>query len=229
MRLHAVLVAVLLVASPAYARELTQEAELRVKAGLDEYEKGNYTRAIIEFEAAYSIDPDPDLLLAWAQAERLAGRCNVAVPRYKRYLESKPGTDGVQLATSGIDLCAASQPKDKILPVECTTTVERELPWYQNPVGGAVVVGIAGIAVGTGFLVAASGNRDLADSAITSDRFETLLDRATMQRRLGAVFMVFGVALVGGGISYHYLTRPMATPETVVSTDGRSIFVARTF
>jgi len=228
MRLHAVVVALLLVASPAFARELKKEAQVRLDAGLRDYDAGRYERAIIEFEAAYSIDPDPDLLLAWAQAERLAGRCGAAVPRYRRYLESKPGTEGVALATSGIDLCASSPLKAKPRPGACAD-VERPLPWYQNPVGGAVVVGIAGIAVGTGFLVAASGNRDLADSAITSDRFETLLDRATMQRRLGAVFMVFGAALVGGGIGYHVLTREQPTPSTVVSTDGRSIFVTRTF
>jgi hypothetical protein len=228
MRFPVVLVTLLFVASPAAARDLKKEAQLRLDAGLREYQDGNYDRAIKEFEAAYGIDPDPDLLLAWAQAERLAGKCKAAVPRYRRYLDSKPGTEGVALATSGIDLCVASTPKER--PGECATPeLEPPLPWYKNPIGGAIVLGVAGIGVGTGFLIAASGNRDLADSAQTSDRFESLLDRATMQRRIGVTIMLFGAALIGGGLGYHYFKKSKETSATVVSTDGRSIFVARTF
>ena len=228
MRFPVALVAILLVASPVAARELKKEAQVRLDAGLREYQDGRYDRAITEFEAAYSLDPDPDLLLAWAQAERLSGKCKSAVPRYRRYLDSRPGTEGVALATSGIDLCVASTPKER--PAECAAPTEPPpLPWYKNPIGGAVVLGVAGIGVGTGFLIAASGNREIADSAQASDRFESLLDRATMQRRIGVTIMVFGAALIGGGLGYHYLGRRKETPATVVSTDGRSIFVARTF
>lgn len=231
MRFPTVLVAlaVMLISAPVDARELKKEAQLRLDAGLREYDSGNYDRAIKEFEAAYGIDPDPDLLLAWAQAERLADKCEVAVPRYRRYLDSKPGAEGVALARSGIDLCVASAPKDRPKAHADDCKLVQPLPWYKNPIGGAIVVGVAGIGVGTGFLIAASGNRDVADSAVTSDRFESLLDRATMQRRVGVTLMVFGAALIGGGIGYRYATRPKETPSTVVSTDGRSIFVARTF
>jgi tetratricopeptide (TPR) repeat protein len=233
MRIQAVLggLALVLVASSADARELKKEAQLRLDAGLREYDAGHYERAIKEFEAAFSIDPDPDLLLAWAQAERLAGRCEVAVPRYRRYLESKPGAEGIALARSGIDLCVASAPKERPKPQvgDCSAIGEQPLPWYKNPIGGAIVVGGAGLGVGTGFLIAASGNRDIADTAQTSDQFEARLERATMQRRVGVTIMVFGAALIGGGLAYHYVTRRKESPSTVVSTDGRSIFVARTF
>lgn len=229
MRFAGVFVALVLVASPADARELKKEAQLRLDAGLREYDAGHYDLAIKEFEAAYGIDPDPDLLLAWAQAERRAGKCAAAIPRYRRYLESKPGTEGVALATSGIDLCAGSMPKPEQPPAQCAPIVEHALPWYQNPIGGAIVLGVAGIGVGTGFLIAASGNRDVADSAQTSDQFESLLDRATTQRRIGVTILLFGAALIGGGVGYHYYTKHKETPATVVSTDGRSIFVARTF
>jgi tetratricopeptide (TPR) repeat protein len=227
MRSTAVLVALLLASSVAHARPLKPEAQVRLDAGLREYNAARYDRAIKEFEAAYTIDPDPDLLLAWAQAERLARRCSAAAPRYRRYLDSRPGVDGEQLAKSGLELCAEAT-KVTPEPAGCTVTGETRLPWYKSPVGGAIVVGIAGLAVGTGFLVAASGNRTLSETALTSDRFEALLDRATTQRRLGAVFLAFGAALIGGGVGYHLMTRGPA-PTTVVSTDGRSIFVARTF
>ncbi len=221
-----VALALVLLTSPVDARELKKEAQLRLDAGLREYDSANYDRAIKEFEAAYSIDPDPDLLLAWAQAERLAGKCAAAVPRYRRYLESRPGAEGIALARSGIELCVASAPKERPKAAgDCAPPV----PWYKNPIGGAIVVGVAGIGVGTGFLIAASGNREVADSAQTSDRFESLLDRATMQRRIGVTVMLFGAALIGGGVAYHYVTKRKEAPTTVVSTDGRSIFVARTF
>ena len=231
MRFAVVLVALVFAASPADARDLKKEAQVRLDAGLREYDAGHFDRAIKEFEAAFAIDPDPDLLLAWAQAERLAGKCSAAVPRYRRYLESKPGAEGVALARSGIDLCVQAAPTDrsKGRPADCAAAPEQQLPWYKNPIGGAIVVGVAGIGVGTGFLIAASGNRDVADHLPTSDAFEARLERATFQRRIGVTILVFGAALIGGGVGYHYLRKRKETPATLVSTDGRSIFVARTF
>lgn len=218
------LVAALTTPGIAHA-ELAAGAKARLDAGLEHYNAGRYEAAIAEFEAAYAIDPDPQLLFAWAQAERLAKRCSAAVPRYRKYLESKPSTDAVTLATNGISLCEASA---KPAPVEPCAN-ERSVPWYKDPVGGAVVAGVVGIGVSIGFFVASSGNRDRADTAQTSAQFEAYLDRATTQRRIGVTFLVVGAGLVGGGIGYHFWSKRGDARGPVVGTTGSSLYVAGEF
>lgn len=210
---------------PVARAELSPAAKARLDAGVAHYTAGRYVAAIAEYEAAYAIDPDPQVLFAWAQAERLAGRCGSAVPRYRKYLESRPSADAVELATNLIALCESTAKASTSAP----STGERSVPWYKDPVGGAVVAGVAGLGVGIGFFVASSGNRDRADTAQTSAQFDAYLDRATTQRRIGATFLVLGAGLVGGGIGYHLWSRRQRAARPVVGIAGTSLFIAGTF
>jgi len=216
------LLALLLVQGVARA-DLAPAAKAKLDVGLVQYNAGHYEAAIVEFEEAYEIDPDPSLLFTWAQAERLADHCDAAVPRYRQFITSRPSTAAVDLANNGIALCDAAS---KGITPACVA--ERPLPWYKNPVGGAVVAGVVGLGVGIGFLVAASGNRDSADHAPTSDVFDNYLDRATTERRVGVTFLVVGAGLVGGGLVYHYWTK-RSRSRAVVGTTGTSLFVAGEF
>ncbi len=202
--------------------ELAPAAKARLDAGLAQYNAGHFESAVVELEAAYEIDPDPSLLFTWAQAERLAQRCDSAVPRYRKFIASKPSAAAIELANNGIALCEAARPGS------AAAVGDAPLPWYKNPVGGAVVVGVVGIGVGAGFLIASSGNRDRADHAATSDVFEHYLDVATTQRRIGVTVLVLGAGLAGGGIGYHLWTKRSRT-RTVVGTTGSSLFVAGEF
>lgn len=222
MRATTVLLSLALVHGTARA-ELSAPAKARLDVGLVHYNAGHYEAAIVEFEAAYEIDPDPSLLFTWAQAERLADHCASALPRYRQFLESRPSAEAAALANNGIALCEA---KSSATP-GCEP--DASLPWYKNPAGGAVVGGVIVTGIGIGFLFAASGNRDSADHATTSDAFETYLDRATTQRRVGALFLVIGVGLTGGGIGYHYYTKSKRTKGPVVGTTGTSLFIAGEF
>lgn len=206
---------------PAIARaDLKPAAKAKLDAGLSHYQAAQYESAIVELEAAYEIDPDPGLLFTWAQAERLAGKCGDAVPRYRKFIATKPSDEAIALAENGISLCEATGSGGG-----CQT--ERPLPWYKNPVGGAVVAGVVGIGVGIGFFVAASGNRDRADGAMTSGEFESHLDTATTQRRIGSVLTVVGAGLIGGGIWWHYHSKK--SRGAVVGTTGTSLYVAGEF
>ena len=222
MRATPILVALVLLQGVARA-DLSAPAQAKLDVGLVQYQAGHYEAAIVEFEAAYEIDPDPSLLFTWAQAERLADHCDVAVPRYRTFIASRPSAAAVDLANNGIALCEAA---GKGIAPGCAPEVK--LPWYKNPVGGAVVAGVVGFGVGIGFLIAASGNRDSADHATTSDVFDTYLDRATTERRVGVTFLVIGAGLVGGGLGYHYWTK-RSRSRAVVGTTGTSLFVAGEF
>src|SRR4051812_16384314 len=175
MRL-ACLLAIVVVVSPAIARaDIAPPAKAHLDAGLAQYKAGHYESAIGEFEAAYEIDPDPQLLFAWAQAERLADHCASAIPRYPKYIASKPSAEAADLANNGIALCEA-----KAQPGATCAAGERPVPWYKDPVGGAVVGGTIALGVGIGFLIASSGTSDRAGRAQTSAAFDDLIDRATL-------------------------------------------------
>jgi hypothetical protein len=105
----------------AETSRLKPEAQTHLDAALKAYEAKDYDAAIREFERAYQIDPNPNLLYATAQAYRFANRCGQALPLYRRYLELKQATCAhapdrevceaqVVAATTGISLCEAAMP-----------------------------------------------------------------------------------------------------------------------
>lgn len=208
-----------LAAAPRAARAdepLKPTAKVRFDAGVQLTTAGRYDDAIREFRAAYSIDPSPVLFYSLAVAERLAGRCGAAVDYYQRFLRTNPNERRTEAARTGIDLCRQS-------------TAPEARPWYRNPAAAAIAGGVLGLTAGTGFLITASSTRDRASSAQFSDDFEAALDRATGQRRTGAVLLVLGAALTGGGIAYIARERRRGPPAVTVGLGARSIYIARWF
>ena len=57
------------------------------------------------FEAAYADHPRRELLWAHAQALRLGGRCEDALPLYERFLDSGPTADEAADAQTNIEAC----------------------------------------------------------------------------------------------------------------------------
>ena len=53
------------------------------------YAAQDYVGAAEAFQAAFAFEASPSLLLAQAQALRLAGNCDAALPLYERFLESQ--------------------------------------------------------------------------------------------------------------------------------------------
>ncbi len=102
-------------------------------------------------------------------------------------------------------------------------TGPQETPWYKDPLGdGLTAGGVVGIGVGIGFLVMASSSQSAANTATLRNDFVHDLDQATLDRRVGAVALVAGAALVAGGI-YVYVRHAR------VATDGHSIAIAGSF
>lgn len=227
--LRAAAVIVVLASSLAHA-ETDPGAAARLSAGHAHFGAGRFEDALVEYEAAYKLDPDPDTLFAIAQTERKLGRCHLALPHYREYLASR--SDFPSEVKGVIAECWMQLPPPEAnKPCPAAPTGEVAVPWYKNPASGAVIAGGVSLAVGIGFLFASSSTRDQADDAQFSDVFDSLLDEATGERRIGATFLVTGAVLAGGGVAYHYLTRSRSrrAPTTAVTTDGRSILFARSF
>jgi tetratricopeptide (TPR) repeat protein len=194
---------------------LKPAAKVRFDAGVKLTSAARYDDAIREFQAAYEIDPNPVLFYSLAVAERLAGRCPAAVDYYERFLRSGPSRQRTEAARAGIEMCSGARGSGP--------------SWYRNPIVGVIAGGVVGMVFGAGFLIAADGTRDRAALAQHSDDFEATLDRATVQRRTGAVLLVLGAALVGGGVAYHVKVQRRRQPTIAIAHGARSIFLARSF
>jgi tetratricopeptide (TPR) repeat protein len=220
---------------------LAPEAQARLDRGLRHYAARAYQEAIAEFQAAYQLDARPDILFAWAQAERLSGDCASAMPLYRRYLAGRPPRDNAEVAGGNLARCeralatgpgaviAARGPSDA--PVLAAPPARpAEGRWYRDPIGGALVgAGALGLAVGAGFLVAAGSAEDDRAGAATYREFETLSDRAASRRRIGVVALAVGGGLVAAGaVRWVLRARGGGEPAAGVAiwTDGRGGGVA---
>jgi tetratricopeptide (TPR) repeat protein len=69
------------------------EARKHAQRGLSHFNLQEYDRAIVEFEEAYRLRPDPSLLYNLAQSHRLAGHDERAIYFYRAFLRSAPNAE----------------------------------------------------------------------------------------------------------------------------------------
>jgi hypothetical protein len=199
-----------------------------VDAGLAAYRAGDYETASREIEAAYVIDPRPALLYTWAQARRQGGRCEDALPLYRRYADTATSEAQTAAAKTGIDLCEKqlaekrdAKPPDPIVtpPPPPPRKKPEPPPWYRDKIGDVLAIGgLVGLGVGTGFLVASKRSLDSANRAEFRDDFGDLLDEANGRRRLGIGVLGAGSALLATGIVV-YVVRSGRHGARLVVTD----------
>ncbi|HWE26786.1 MAG TPA: PEGA domain-containing protein [Polyangia bacterium] len=115
----ALLVAVVLVAQPAFAGNEDEEkneaasatnveAKKRFAEGNERYSHGDYDGAVESFKAAIAADPKlPGPYRNLGLAYRALNRCNDAMPMYEKYLELKPESRFTDRVRREIDLCRA--------------------------------------------------------------------------------------------------------------------------
>src|SRR5262245_114823 len=76
----------------------------------------DYATASDRLERAYLIEPPPELLYPWAQAERNLDHCESAIDLYQKYIDTDPGERMVATAQQNIERCqeqlAASKPEE---------------------------------------------------------------------------------------------------------------------
>lgn len=73
------------------------------------FQAKRYAQAAAALEAAYGHSPNVDVLFNWANAERLAGRCDRAIGLYGHYLEQ--GGEYEKVAQQRRDECTESLPE----------------------------------------------------------------------------------------------------------------------
>jgi tetratricopeptide (TPR) repeat protein len=189
-----------------------------VKRGLADYKAGKYAAAATSLEKAYNLDPKPETLFAWAQAERLLGDCEAAIPLYKKLLQETSDLNGGRLVRENLALCEPPEPEPKVEPAPEPEPVREPEPEvrpeplpappakvieHRGPGGLAIALiaaGTLGIGVGGGFFIASNASADAAGRARTIEDYDDLRARADSQRTISLVAGGAGAALLAVGI-----------------------------
>ena len=90
--------------------ETVAAAERAANEGLARYDRHEYDGAAEAFRRAWTLDPQPAVLFALAQAERKAGRCDLADADYRRFIALGPPAAQRRAAQNSIGRCTPAPP-----------------------------------------------------------------------------------------------------------------------
>jgi tetratricopeptide (TPR) repeat protein len=193
-------------AVPAAADPPRGQAKEQFERGIEAFENKDYAEAAKWLERAYLLQPEPEMLFAWAQATRLAGDCKKAVGLYKQFLEERPTGRQADAARQPLARCEEEiaetaplpPPEAPPEPPPPPKPVEKGRPFYLDPLGDVLAVsGLVLVGVGIGLHVSGGSLASDADAAPTYDEALSLRDRAGTRRTWGTVSLVAGAGLVG--------------------------------
>ncbi len=101
-------------------------AQKHLDRAIEYYQYGRYESAALEFERAYGQHAQPKTLFAWAQAERLAGRCMKSIELYQKFLNTEPPEQDVEVAEDGILECKSKLEAERAARQEAAERVAKE-------------------------------------------------------------------------------------------------------
>jgi tetratricopeptide (TPR) repeat protein len=202
------------------------QAQSHIQKATQAHQAGNYDAALMELEAAYALDPQPDLLYAIGQVHVKLDNCQVAISFYERFLESNPGPEPSAAANEAISTCRAQlaavatvEPEPQPQPLqEPALPPTPARPRAFDPIGTTLVgIGVVSTLVGIVMYSSAISTLDEADAAVSYVEHERLVDDARSQRTYAVVFGAAGVAAIGVG-AWHYLRFRKAEQARVAVT-----------
>ncbi len=100
-------------ATEAPLRPMLPAAAQYLRSGLERFEQKDYAGAVHDFEAGWAIDPHPDFLYAMGQAERMNGRCDLAINHYGAYLLQVTSKAQVAAARLQLERCEKALKKEQ--------------------------------------------------------------------------------------------------------------------
>lgn len=202
-----------------------EEAQDHIGKATEAHQKSDFATALKELEAAYALDPQPDLLYAIGQVYLKLDRCPDAISYYERYLATAPTLEAAGQAQEAIDACKAKAPPppppDPVKPPPPPPS--KSSAWYKDPLGGALVGGgVVAAAAGVVFYLGARSDLDDAEQAMMLPEYDEHVDSARNKRLVSVVLFGAGGALIVGGV-VRYMTRGESGESTqvgVVPTSG---------
>ncbi len=194
------------------------EAAEAVATGDHLYAQGDFAEAAAQFALAYEEQPQPSTLYRWAQAERRAGNCAVAVELYRKYLRTPDlAPDNVDAASKNLARCGhAAQPEPARRPRPDTpppptpgnTRDDPKPRRAMDPLAVGLVAG-GGVGVVTSIVlgIQAEAQRRRAQDAATEDDYVSHRERAKSLTTAAAVVGSVGSAVLVGGLVRYVVRR----------------------
>jgi tetratricopeptide (TPR) repeat protein len=210
------------------AAPMLPEARAHYERGLSYYAARDFGAAVRELEAGYALDPRREFLFAEAQAYRLAGDCERALPLYRRFLDSDPPPLQVEATRLALDRCAAAAREAAARPVQ--PPVKQPAPvrppareprhWALDPAAlGTAAAGLIALGIGVAFLVSSNRARDGAEAMSgtsdgTHDGFDSLWATAERRRTFALWGFAGAAALLGTAAARLAILRRRAEETT---------------
>jgi len=200
---------------PGVAR--ADEAQDHVDRATRAYNVQDWPTALREYKQAYELDPKPETLWSIAQTQRLSGDCRGAILTYRAYLRGASSA-GANAAENWIKQCQTTldaQQKaidDSMKPEPAKPPVAQPQPepqpqpqpvhpkaehrsWLLDPLGDTLaVVGLAGLAGGSYYLLAGNSDMSAASGKSNYQQYSKAVDNATSEQHVG------DIALIGGAV-----------------------------
>lgn len=213
------------------------------KQGIDAYKAKRYDEAAALLERSYAAAPKAETLFALAQAERLGGRCDKAIPRYKQLLAETTELPVAKAVQLNLSMCPGADPPPQPAPAAKSPggddddtapappppprTIVREVRATDPLAVGLLAGGALGGGFAVGMLLRSSAARDDAGSARTLDDANALHDRADRDRLVAII--AGGASAVAIGFAVYRLAsgggETRATDVAVAPAPGGSMLV----
>jgi len=214
---HLTVILLAALATPAFADDAADHLAKASRA----YDIQDWTSALAEFKAAYTLDAKPETLWSIAQTQRLSGDCRGAILTYKAFMRGSSATaanaasDWIKKCESDLDAqqraadaaaAAANRPVTSAAPVVIAPPQPQPAkapkpppaprPWYFDPLGDVTfVVGVGALAGGATFLVLGDLHMGDASSQPTAGAYAKAVDSAQSQQTLGLGLAAGGAVL----------------------------------
>jgi tetratricopeptide (TPR) repeat protein len=203
---------------------MKDEARVHYERGLSLYQSKDYAAAILAFETGFALDPRREFLFANAQARRLAGDCRGAVPLYQRFLGMSPPALQANATHMALGRCAQQLAVERAKPqapplLPPSPPTPPPPPWTHDRPGAVLLAaGVAGLAVGGGFLAASYAARgsgsDIEDFGRRWSTVETRWNVAMVGLIGGGAFVTAGV------LRYAWVRHRARVPATLTVVPG---------
>ncbi len=195
-----------------------ERARAHFSTGMDAWGEKDLATATRELEAAYAIEPEPQLLYALGQLARLRGDCVRARERFTAYLETNPSEKSAKETRVNMERCTPAEPEvtapppEPKPPVDTTPPIADAPPPTEKPRPDALGIGltVAGstlAVIGAGLFGGSFVERRRAEDEGMVDDFERRVNRSKAEYWSGVALMSVGGALLVGGIVRLVLVR----------------------
>jgi tetratricopeptide (TPR) repeat protein len=98
-----------------------QEARVHIDRATKAHKAGQLEKALAELQAAYALDPQPQLLYAIGQIYTKLGRCSEASDSYLRFLASGTDPKTAQVVKQALEACKAQGAAEPAAPAPAAT------------------------------------------------------------------------------------------------------------